>query len=230
MHSELHEQARSGPSASAMKLNLGCGSQIVDGWVNVDYAMGARLNRLPLFRLVNKRLHLFKNVDWDERIFLHDLATRFPWPDSSVDVVYSSHTLEHFNKEQGLLFLRECHRVLRPGGIIRILVPDLRCMIDDYLNGNVRADDFVNELSVLPGNHLSGLKNRLVPLMQSHHTHKCMYDSGRLVEILGEIGFTASSRGAFDSDIDDVRAIERESRTQEAVVVEGRKRPGGGVN
>lgn len=220
---------RSDLAKGAMKLNLGCGDQIVEGWINVDYAIGARLNRVPLFRLVNKRLHLF-NTDWDERIFIHDLATRFPWPDSSVDVVYSSHTLEHFNKEDGYRFLRECHRVLRPGGIIRLLVPDLRCVVVEYMHGRVRADDFVNELSVLPGNHLTGLKNRLVPLMQTHHTHKCMYDSDRLVEILGEIGFTAASRGAFDSDINDVRAIEREGRTHEAVVVEGRKRRAAAVN
>jgi hypothetical protein len=51
-----------------------------------------------------------------------------------------------------------------------------------------------------------------------------MYDTQRLVEILNEIGFTARSRGAFDSDIDDIRAIEREDRTGRAVIVEGRKR------
>lgn len=108
-----------------MKLNLGCGDHVIEGWTNVDYALDARLNRLPLFRVVNRKLRIF-STDWDKRIVLHDLTKRFPWPDSSVDVVYSAHALEHFTKEHGRAFLAECYRVLRPRGIIRIVVPDLR--------------------------------------------------------------------------------------------------------
>ena len=206
-----------------MKLNLGCGDRVIEGWTNVDYALGARLSRVPLFRAVNRRLGIF-SVDWDKRIVLHDLTTRFPWPDSSVEVVYSSHTLEHFTKEHGRAFLAECYRVLRPRGIIRIVVPDLRVSVEDYLEGRVRADDFVRTLDVLPIHAASASKNRLARFTQLAHTHKCMYDTKRLLEILDEVGFTATGRGAFDSDIDDICAIERESRTRNAVVVEGRKR------
>jgi predicted SAM-dependent methyltransferase len=206
-----------------VKLNLGCGDQVVDGWTNVDYALGARLTKVPLFRAVNRKLRLF-TTEWDARIMIHNLATRFPWSDSSIDVVYSSHTLEHFCKEDGRAFLAECHRVLRPGGIIRVVVPDLRASVVDYLEGRLRADDFVGALDVLPGNSRSAMKNRLAPFTQSGHTHKCMYDATRLVEVLEEIGFAAASRTAFDSDIDDIRTIERESRTRNAVMVEGQKR------
>jgi len=107
-----------------MKLNLGCGSQVVAGWTNVDWAPGARLAKLPLFKAINRKLRFFR-ADWHKDIVLHDLTRPFPWPEESVDVVYSSHTLEHPSKEEGLKFLKECHRVLRRGGIIRILVPDL---------------------------------------------------------------------------------------------------------
>ncbi len=190
--------------SSDMKLNLGCGDRVVDGWTNVDYALGARLTKVPLFRAVNRRLRIFK-VEWDKRIVIHDLTTRFPWPDSSVDVVYSSHTLEHFAKEDGRAFLAECHRVLRRGGIIRIIVPDLHVSVIEYLEGRLRADDFVRELDVLATNANSVMKNTLAPLTQGAHTHKCMYDTKRLVEILEEVGFQASGRAAFDSDIDDIR-------------------------
>ena len=50
-----------------MKLNLGCGSQIVDGWVNVDYALGARLFKFPFFRQLNSKVKLFE-LEWDTRI------------------------------------------------------------------------------------------------------------------------------------------------------------------
>jgi hypothetical protein len=51
-----------------------------------------------------------------------------------------------------------------------------------------------------------------------------MYDNPRLLEILNEAGFQAASRAAFDSDIDDIRLVESEERTENAVIVEGRKR------
>jgi SAM-dependent methyltransferase len=203
-----------------MKLNLGCASQMPAGWINVDYALGARFAKIPLFRALNRRLRLF-DLDWSEKIYLHDLTKPFPWNDSTIDVVYSSHTLEHFSREGGRRFLAECRRVLCPNGIIRIVVPDLRHVVLEYIEGRICADDFIERLDVLYGNSKSALKNRLSPLMQ--FPHKCMYDTPRLLGILKETGFKAASRAAFDSDISDIRLIELEGRTQDAVIVEGRK-------
>ena len=91
-----------------MKLNLGCGPQVTEGWVNVDYALGARLMKIPLFRIINKKVKLFK-LDWNDKIYIHDLTKKFPWNDSTIDVIYSSHTLEHLSKNQGQRFLAECY-------------------------------------------------------------------------------------------------------------------------
>ncbi|MCW7538174.1 methyltransferase domain-containing protein [Aquabacterium sp. A7-Y] len=204
-----------------MILNLGCGAQVYDKWTNVDYALGARLAKLPLFRTVNARLKLFR-ADWDERIVLHDLTKPFPWADNSADGIYTSHTLEHLAREDGRRFLRECHRVLRPGGLIRVLVPDLRLHVMAYLDGKVRADDFVERLDVLYDDYGDrGLKRKLAPFVQ--FPHKCMYDTECLVGVLQDIGFDASPRAPFDSGIPDVREVELEDRTRGAVIVEGVK-------
>jgi len=207
--------------APQVKLNLGCGPRTPDGWINVDYAWGARLARLPFFRALNRRIRLF-DLDWSERIQLHDLTRRFPWTDASADVIYSSHTLEHFSREDGRAFLTECHRVLRKDGTLRIVVPDLRQNVLAYLEGRVPADDFVESLGVLHGRTRSRLKNRLAPFIQ--FPHKCMYDESRLLQILDEIGFEASARAAFESDIHDIRLVESADRTDDAVIVEGRRR------
>lgn len=204
-----------------MKLNLGCGSHVPEGWVNADYALGARLARLPLFPTLNRRLRLF-DMDWNPGIRLHDLTRPFPWPDGSADVVYSSHTLEHFTKEDGRRFLGECHRVLRHDGIVRIVVPDLAHTVNRYLRGELAADDFVAELDVLYLPSANPLKNRLSPFIQ--FPHKCMYDSASLQRVLTEVGFAVRDRGPFDSDIADIRVVELEPRTHHAVIVEGRKR------
>jgi len=204
-----------------VKLNLGCGAHIPDGWVNVDYALGARFVKLPFFSQVNKKLKLF-DMNWGKSIYLHDLTKKFPWADSSIDVIYSSHTLEHFSKEEGRKFLGECYRVLRKDGIIRIVVPDLMHNVTEYVEGRIRADDFLELLGVLYGDSGgSEMKKKLAPFYK--YPHKCMYDTPRLVTILDEIGFQASSRGAFDSDIEGISTIELEERTDNSVIAEGRK-------
>jgi len=203
-----------------MRLNLGCGSRVPHEWINVDYALGARFMKIPYFRIINKKLKLF-DLDWSEKIFLHDLTKKFPWTDNSIDVVYTSHTLEHFTKKDGRIFLIECHRVLRKNGIIRIVVPNLRSHMDDYMKGQIRADEFVEKLGVLyKANNM--LKKYLYPFFELS-THKCMYDSPSLLEILKGIGFAASNRAPFDSDITDISRVELEGRTKNAVIVEGRK-------
>ena len=205
-----------------MKVNLGCGTQMPDGWVNVDYALGARFAKIPFFRAANRRLGLFY-LDWDEGIHVHDLTKTFPWEDASVEVIYSSHMLEHLSREDGQRFLEQCHRVLRVDGIIRLVVPDLRYRVGEYIEGRVPADEFVQALGVLHEGSGGRLKRRLSPFVEFPHTHKCMYDSSRLLEVLREIGFQASARDAFDSDIDDIASVELKGRTKHAVIVEGRK-------
>ena len=203
-----------------MRLNLGCGSQLPEGWINVDYALGARIARVPLFRSVNRKLRLFR-MEWDDSIFLHDLTRPFPWADNSVRAVYSSHTLEHMTKEQGRRFLEQCYRVLEPGGVIRIVVPDLSCAVKRYLDGSLPAENFVEHLGVLFIESGSPWKNRLAPFIQ--YPHKCMYDTPALVRCLAAVGFEAAGRDPFDSAIEDIGAIEMESRTRDAVIVEGIK-------
>jgi SAM-dependent methyltransferase len=210
-----------------MHLNLGCGTHVVDGWVNVDFAPGARLAQLPAFAALNRRLRLF-NLPWSPGILIHDLRRPFPWADGSVRAVYSSHTLEHLTREEGRRFLKDCHRVLHSGGIIRLVVPDLRAHVREYLDGSVRADTFVERLGVLYGNTGSRLKDRLAPLFQ--FPHRCMYDESGLLELLRQTGFRAASRRPFESDLEDIGRLELPERTRDAVIVEGRKegdeRPG----
>lgn len=203
-----------------MKLNLGCGSVVLDGWVNVDYAFGARIARIPLFSALNRKLRIF-NMDWNRKIHIHNLKKKFPWKDSTVDVVYSSHTLEHFSRQEGRIFLEECYRVLRKGGLLRIVVPDLGCIIREYSEGRLRADELVEHLGVLYGNKSSKFKDKLSPFIS--FPHKCMYDTPALLSVFHDLQFKAESRKPFDSAIEDIEAIELEGRTQNAVIVEGVK-------
>lgn len=207
--------------ADSPKLNLGCGHVTPAGWVNVDYFIGARLVNHPFGRILNRILRPTRHA-WSSDIHIHDLRRDLPWSDGTVQAIYSSHSLEHLTLEDGRRLLRECHRVLRHDGIIRIVVPDLEHFINQYKNGDTPAVEFLDRLSVfaeLPGD--GRLKKLLAPYVR--FPHKCMYDSKGLISELTAAGFTAENKGAFDSGIDGINDVERADGTVGAVIVEGKK-------
>ncbi len=91
------------------KLNFGCGSRYAAGWTNIDFR-GDGTN-----------------------VIRANLLSGFPFADHTFDAVYSSHVLEHFTPEQGAFLLKESNRVLRSGGTLRIVVPDLEASCREYL-------------------------------------------------------------------------------------------------
>jgi SAM-dependent methyltransferase len=90
-------------------VNLGCGNRYHPAWTNIDI------------------------VPRGPGVIRHDLARGIPLPDASCDVVYHAAVLEHLRRADALAFLRECVRVLKPGGIIRVGVPDLERLCQLYL-------------------------------------------------------------------------------------------------
>src|SRR5262245_10590906 len=91
-------------------LNLGCGSRFHPTWVNFDIA--------PI----------------DPSIRRWDVTEHLPFPDVSVDAVYHAHLLEHLPHERALPFLEDCRRVLKPGGVLRIAIPNLEAIARLYLH------------------------------------------------------------------------------------------------
>ena len=93
--------------------------------------------------------------------------------------------------------------------------------MSQYQNRELDADDFLIKLDVLTERSGGIVKRLLSPYMS--YPHQCMYDRRRLVRIISDIGFDAAARKAFDSGIQNIREIEREDRTVDAVIVEGTK-------
>jgi len=199
-----------------MKIHLGCGTVAPIGWVNVDSAIGARLSRGVLKPFARRAF----SIEWPSNIVIHDLSKRFPWPEDTADVIYSSHTLEHLSRETGEHFMAECRRVLKPGGILRIVVPDLKKILDGYQSGSIDARDLITELGAQPP--WAGRKklHQIVAVFSGSH-HLCMYDEKALLALTTEHGFSCRRMQAFESVIDDIRAIEREDRAKGELVIEG---------
>jgi SAM-dependent methyltransferase len=127
--------------ANKMKiLNLGCGTKTSTRpeMTNIDWSIYLRLKRNWLLRTIvplfvkGQRLERFKSLG--DNIMVHNLAKGIPFESNAIDVVYHSHLLEHLDKDFAKLFLLEIKRVLKPNGIIRIVVPDLEKICKDYIS------------------------------------------------------------------------------------------------
>ncbi len=92
------------------RLHIGCGARIIPGFVNLDLDPPADL--------------------------IHDVRTGLPFPDGSVEMIYSEHHHEHLTYEEGNMLLSEYYRVLAPGGALRISVPNLLTLVAEYCDGN----------------------------------------------------------------------------------------------
>lgn len=90
-----------------MRLHLGCGSNVIPGWRNLDLEPVAGAER------------------WDMRWGL-------PADPGTVDLIYTEHMIEHLTREDGLRLLQTCQKALRPGGVIRISTPDLTTLLAAY--------------------------------------------------------------------------------------------------
>jgi SAM-dependent methyltransferase len=90
-------------------LNFGCGSSLHPDWVNVDVQPGV------------------------PGVIAHDLRRPLPFPAASFDAAYGSHVLEHLEPDAAARLIGECRRVLRPGGVVRLVVPDLEAIARLYL-------------------------------------------------------------------------------------------------
>lgn len=91
------------------KLNFGCGGRFAANWTNIDFHSD------------------------DGRVQRVNLLSGFPFADGTFQSVYSSHVLEHFDRTQGRFLLQEAFRVLRKGGVLRIVVPDLQGSCLEYM-------------------------------------------------------------------------------------------------
>lgn len=109
MHTHQKINTPEGPNRKKL-LNVGCGSRYHGDWINIDF------------------------IATGENVQKHDLKKGIPYPDNAFDVIYHSHVLEHFTKADAMNFVKECYRLLKPGGIIRIAVPDLEVIAKNYLS------------------------------------------------------------------------------------------------
>ena len=202
----------------SIKINLGCGLAVAKGWLNIDGSLNAMVASWP--DIAHKILYRFSGANryyslseysrlLDENEFIHhDLAYGIPFGDNTVDFVYSSHFLEHLFRKDALILLKESYRVLKPGGIVRVCVPDLQYAVSLYNSGN--AEQMLEKYFFV--DDLDSFMAR----------HKYMYDFELLKKRLIEAGFSNVVRHCFrEGATPDLVALD--NRAEETLFVEAQK-------
>jgi SAM-dependent methyltransferase len=210
------------PRAEVVKLNLGSGLSVAGGWINVDASPVVFFSKWPssilkmLYKTWGSLLGFTPRFSQSEycnilknNIFVHhNIEYGIPFPDESVDYLYSSHLLEHLFREDAKKLLREAWRVLKKGGTIRIGVPDLEYAVLLYQRGKKEE-----ALRYFFPTSKSGYFSR----------HKYMYDFDTLRGHLEEAEFVnivrRSCRQGKTPDIDVL-----DSRPEETLYVEASKK------
>ena len=136
-----------------IKINIGCGQRnFGTDWIHID---GGDYSHLDSGDIVS-----------------------LPFDDNSVDLIYASHVIEYFNREEVVLLLKEWMRVLRHGGKLRLAVPDFESITNLYIRGGLPIEKFL------------GLLYGKMKMREQIIYHKTVYDFDSIKKILqNDLGF-----------------------------------------
>jgi len=177
-------------------LNLGCGQNRPINWINADCSLNSLLQRWPITRAFTKRF--IKSVVYKSSNAAYiNLNRKWKFGASAVDVVYASHVFEHLTTHPAAMFLAESYRVLKPGAVLRLVVPDLQTLAKVYVSHADRGDTtaaqkFLSAMNLHLENTMGSATRitRIIHFLQGDpHQHKYMYDSLSLSALLEKRGF-----------------------------------------
>ena len=201
----LADYLRRHPTA---KLNIGCGNNLLHGWLNTEYSAPLRPGVLFL-----------------------EARRPFPMPDASFDYVFSEHMIEHVTYTQGQHVLHECFRVLRPGGRIRIATPSLDRLRELYADRSDLQQRYIEwSVDTFQPHADAYLPGFVVNNMFWNFEHRFVYDAETLRHALTRAGFIdIREYPVGESDDPELRGRERHMRraaefnAYETLVLEGRR-------
>lgn len=164
---------------SGLQLNIGCHTSFFmfpKPWINID-----KNDLSPIMQ---------RNCEF----LLHDVLNGIPYPDNTVSLIYHSDIFEHFSYHEATWFLKECHRVLKKGGLMRVCVPDLNYLLQHYSSQQMQHFDEIQppEFRQVKAQSLKLsmiLFGSLGSTQTDYKGHQMGYDSEGLKEMLEMHGF-----------------------------------------
>jgi predicted SAM-dependent methyltransferase len=211
------------------RINAGCGMSPTQGWLNFDNSLSIKLSAFPTLvhvlykaKLINQPQMKYILFCLENKIRWANVTRKIPVLSNSTEVLYSSHMLEHLDRNEAKMFLAEARRVLGSGGIVRLAVPDIEQHVKAYISSG-DADFFIESMQMSTPT-VGKLSERLRILFIGVRHHQWMYDSKSLCKLLNNSGFTdAKTFTAGETRIKNSAPLDLYERMEESVYVEAIK-------
>jgi predicted SAM-dependent methyltransferase len=216
-------------------LNVGCGNSAPAGWINIDGSWQAWLASHPLLARAARAVSGRAVGHWPRGIECRDVRKGLGRAADTAAVIYSSHLIEHLERHEALALLVDAHRTLCPGGVCRVVTPDLGALVAAYERSKVdgardAADRFIAAtlLAERNGSAHASAATRWYRARTAFHFHKWLYDAESLKVLFADAGFSAPRLCSYlDSRIalERLRQVEDASRVENGagIVVEATK-------
>lgn len=177
-----------------LKVNVGCGNEPFQGWINLDISPETRAD------------------------ILWDVTDGLPFPDNSCEFIHSEHFLEHIQVQVGVRFLAECRRSLQLGGVVRIGMPSVQEAARQYHENTWAQQAWLQKYGY------SWIKTRaeFINIAFRDWGHQWLYDFEELDRRLREAGFSRIERVELgESRYPELR--NRETRAETTLICEATK-------
>ncbi len=175
------------------RLHWGCGDWIEPGWINAD------AKDLP-------------GVD-----LCCDIRDGLPLANESIDYAVSVHAFPELTLEEQVPALRELHRVLRPGGVLRLALPDLDLAVDAYRRGD-------RGYFLVPDERAESLGAKLVVQLLWYGFSRTVFTFDFVSELLAEAGYSRIDRCTFRETVSEFpEIVSLDNRPAESLFVEAVK-------
>ncbi|OJJ25502.1 hypothetical protein BI308_11060 [Roseofilum reptotaenium AO1-A] len=181
-------------SQEGICLHIGCGIKVVERWKNIDSSPSLRLSKFPF--VGSSICRLIGAPNWPEIAQCGDVLKGINIPNSSCDLIYAAHVFEHLSYIDFSQALDNVYNYLKPGGIVRIIVPDLEKYIQTYIKNrsdNQRehqaAFEFMYHSFIGHQGSRSHIYQRIKEIF-SNYRHQWMWDIPSLKTAFANQGFT----------------------------------------
>ena len=138
-----------------------------------------------------------------------------------------SHFLEHFTRDDALKILKECFRVLKTDGVLRISCPDLLRYAKAYVNRDAGFFDSVHIQKACLYENLTTYGDRFISKAYDNdlaYGHKWFFDAESAIELIGLAGFTkVEERSLHESLLPNITDVEPAHRVYESFYIEAIK-------
>lgn len=185
-----------------LKINVGCGTNVAQGWVNID-------------------------LEGEAGVFIWDCRRSLPFDDGSVERIFAEHVFEHLDTDGATKFLRECKRCLLEGGLLRLVVPDAGRYLQLY-PGDWAEFLPVRPLFEEHGYYRDHWLNRsyktkmefVNEVFRQGTQHKYAYDAETLILRLQEAGFSKVIEQSYKTTCGLEPPLDTVERASESLYVE----------